>query len=95
MKPNDYFYGISIDYINRDDLERLFGWGYFKYYEDALDVKEWDANGDNSVDAEDILKMTNDIMYPSFILNKSVTDINGDGVINIADIIALINILCK
>jgi hypothetical protein len=93
MKPNDYFYAIAIDYYNYNYLERLYGWGYFKYYEEALDTKEGDANGDDSVDAEDIMEMMNGIMDPSILLNKSAADINGDGVINAADIIALMNII--
>lgn len=88
MKPKDYYYAVGIHYYNANDLESLYGRGYFKFYEEALNVRKGDANGDGSVNADDITEMT----YAMMNVDKSdVIDINGDGVVNVADIVALVN----
>lgn len=51
-----------------------------------------DVNGDNILDAADLLEVMNYIMgNPSAYVNQWNADINGDGIVNIADIIQIIN----
>ena len=51
-----------------------------------------DANGDNTVNAADIVEIVNYIMgKPSEIFKKIAADMNNDGVINAADIVELVN----
>jgi hypothetical protein len=60
----------------------------------APSVTSGDANGDNVVNAADIVELVNSIMgKPSAKFNKSAADVNGDGVVNAADIVAIVNII--
>lgn len=55
-----------------------------------------DANGDNTVNAADIVEVVNAIMgNPSEGFDESAADVNGDGVVNAADIVAIVNIIMK
>ena len=92
MKPNDYLYAVGIRYYNLDNQKSLYGWGYFKYYQEALDLKKGDVNGDGSVNAEDIQEMVN-IITNNY--RRGTTDVNGDGVVNAADFVGLVNIITK
>lgn len=53
-----------------------------------------DANGDNIVNAADIVEVVNYIMgSPSGKFNEKSADANGDGVVNAADIVTIVNII--
>jgi hypothetical protein len=53
-----------------------------------------DANGDDIVNAADIVEVVNYIMgNPSEKFNKGGADANGDGVVNAADIVLIVNII--
>ena len=53
-----------------------------------------DTNGDNTVNAADIVELVNFIMgNPSKNFNESAGDLNGDGVLNAADIVLMVNII--
>lgn len=55
-----------------------------------------DANGDNTVNAADIVEVVNAIMgNPSTGFDESAADVNSDGVVNAADIVAMVNIIMK
>ena len=88
-------YGISIAYYNVDESTKsLYGWGYFKYYEEALEIKKGDANNDGTVNAADIVEVVSYIMgTPSGVFNETAADANGDGTVNAADIVAIVNII--
>jgi hypothetical protein len=51
-----------------------------------------DANGDNVVNAADIVEVVNYIMgSPSASFDEKAADVNGDGVVNAADIVLIVN----
>ena len=51
-----------------------------------------DVNGDNIVNAADIVEVINYIMgNPSEKFNNIAAEMNGDGVVNIADIVQIVN----
>lgn len=63
--------------------------GYFTYK-----PLSGDANGDEIVNAADIVEVVNYIMgQPSGAFDISAADLNGDGVVNAADIVAMVNII--
>lgn len=65
----------------------------FKFTPDP-EPTEGDANGDNVVNAADIVELVNYIMgSPSEKFNESSADVNGDGVVNAADIVLIVNII--
>ena len=69
--------------------------GYLTYYKDGVSPKkEGDANGDDTVNAADIVELVNYIMgSPSGKFDDKAADVNGDGVVNAADIVAIVNII--
>lgn len=55
-----------------------------------------DANGDNSINAADIVEIVNFIMgNPSKLFENMAADVNHDGVVNAADIVELVNLIMK
>lgn len=60
----------------------------------SLSVLRGDANGDNVVNAADIVEVVNYIMgSPSASFDEKAADVNGDGVVNAADIVLIVNII--
>ena len=58
--------------------------------------KKGDANGDNSVNAADIVEVVNYIMEnPSEKFNKTASDVNNDGEVNDLDIKEIVNIIME
>ena len=58
--------------------------------------KKGDANGDNTVNAVDIVEVMNYILEnPSEKFNKTASDMNNDGVVNDADIKEIVNIIME
>ena len=56
--------------------------------------KKGDANGDDTVNAADIVEVVNYIMgHPSSKYKEDTADANGDGVVNAADIVAIVYII--
>ena len=53
-----------------------------------------DANGDNTVNAADIVEVVNYIMgNASGKINEKAADANNDGTVNAADIVTIVNII--
>ena len=70
------------------------GWSQFKNIMPM--IIKGDSNGDNTVNAADIVEVVNAIMgNPSEGFDESAADVNGDGVVNAADIVAIVNIIMK
>ena len=69
--------------------------GYLTYYkDDEYPKKEGDANGDGTLNDEDIKEVVNYILSNAYdILNMDAADINGDGVVNVADIVQIVKII--
>jgi hypothetical protein len=57
--------------------------------------KKGDANGDNSINAADIVLLVNIIMGNSSDADNSAADVNGDGVVNAADIVEIVNMIME
>ena len=75
---------------------------YWKDFKEIVEIETevvlGDANGDGTVDANDIVDIVNHTMgNPTSTgkFNKKAADINEDGVVNIADIVAISNIIMK
>ena len=63
-------------------------------YVEATFKKMGDANGDNAVNAADIVELVNYIMNKkSEKFDEKAADVNGDGTVNAADIVAIVNII--
>lgn len=81
----------------------FFGWSEIPATMPAQDVtvtgtffKKGDANGDNTVNAADIVEVVNYIMEnPSVKFNKTASDMNKDGEVNDADIKQIVNIIME
>lgn len=59
-------------------------------------LKKGDANGDNTVNAADIVEVVNYIMEnPSEKFNNTTADTNEDNVVNVADIVQIVNIIME
>ena len=69
--------------------------GYLTYYKDDVSPKkEGDANGDGTLNDEDIKEVVNYILSNAHdILNMDAADVNGDGVVNVADIVQIVKII--
>ena len=58
--------------------------------------KAGDANGDDYINASDIVEVVNAIMgTPSEKFIPEAADVNGDGYLNAADIVEIVNIIMK
>jgi hypothetical protein len=68
------------------------GWRNFKNIVE-ITVEKGDANGDDSVNAADVFEVMNHIMGNSSpYFNEEAADVNCDGVVDVADIGAIVNI---
>jgi hypothetical protein len=99
------FSGIEV--IALDKKAKSFHWNDPLTWEDAIcaitrlydstdrvPLTIGDANGDDIVNAADIVEVVNYIMgNPSEKFNRATADVNGDGVVNAADIVLIVNII--
>lgn len=67
------------------------GWKDFLHFEE-MPPKKGDVNDDDSVDENDISELAKEIIEPSQEYDAT-KDVNGDGYINVADIVELVNIM--
>ena len=70
------------------------GWSYFKDIKEMGDVG--DSNNDGEVNKADVGELVNAVIgKPSGQFLRVNADVNGDGVVDIADIVQLISIIAK
>ena len=98
IKENDevVFQGKLQKYVNKNGemTPELAQGGYLISVESGSAETKGDANGDNVVNAADIVELVNYIMgSPSDKFNESAADVNGDGVVNAADIVGIVNVI--
>lgn len=67
------------------------GWKDFLNFEE-MPPKKGDVNDDESVDENDISELAKEIIEPSQEYDAT-KDVNGNGYINVADIVELVNIM--
>lgn len=67
------------------------GWKDFFHFEE-MPPKKGDVNDDDSVDENDISELAKEIIEPSQEYDAT-KDVNGDGYINVTDIVELVNIM--
>lgn len=96
---NDLESGSLTGYFKNIKLSKIGGTGE-KYAEMSFPITvkspsvKGDANGDDTVNAADIVEVVNFIMgHPSGKFKEDAADANGDGVVNAADIVAIVNII--
>lgn len=84
------------------DYSKTYPWYLFKNFmlidadgnETPLPSSEGDASDNGMVNAEDIVEVVSHMMgYPSEGFNNKYADVNCDGIINIADIVSIVNII--
>ena len=57
-------------------------------------IVKGDANGDGTVDVEDVVAIVNKILgSPAANFNETAADVNGDGKIDVDDVVAVVNII--
>ncbi len=68
----------------------------WKNFKEIVELTMGDADGNGKVDADDVKALTNAILgNPSDQYIEPAADVNGDGVVNVADLVEIINTLLK
>ena len=82
----------NIEFNTQDNQKLIFDEVKFSVVMDDISIIPGDANNDKKVDAKDIVAISDYMMgkEPENFIIKNV-DVNGDGIINIADIIQITN----